>query len=138
MSESTAYLHRNLTERPVSVAADAQASISWSLHVQNALFHDARTAIHRRSSCGRIGFGCWLVKYCHGIRSHAWIASSGRIDFWLPRVVVGLAKQGWRRGLALSREEKDFNILKYAGVLKSYGLVVQKGEKTVCPSNTLQ
>jgi hypothetical protein len=52
--------------------------------------------------------------------------------------VVGLAKQGWRHGLALSSEEKDFLFLKYAGVFKSYGLVVQKGKKTVCTSNTLQ
>jgi hypothetical protein len=129
MSESTAYLHRYLTERPVSVHADAQASISWSLHVQNALFHDARTAIHRRFSCGRIGFGCGVVKYCHGIRSHAWIASLGRIDFSLPRVVVGLAKQGWRRGLALSREEKDLIFENMLASSKAMGWSCKKAKR---------
>jgi hypothetical protein len=51
-------------ERPNSVHADAQASISWPLRVRNAVFPGARIAIQRKCSCVRIEDWIYIVMGC--------------------------------------------------------------------------
>lgn len=47
-----------------AVHADAQASISWSLRVRNAVFPGARIAIQRKCSCVRIEDWIYIVMGC--------------------------------------------------------------------------
>jgi hypothetical protein len=51
-------------ERPNSVHAAVQASISWPLRVRNVVFQDAHIAIQRKCSCGRIEDWIYIVMGC--------------------------------------------------------------------------